>query len=70
MTKKYYFGPVEYNGSNLEAIYHEEGRALPSGSTYEYQYTMRDHLGNSRVMFKMVGSTATIIQVGAQRRSR
>ena len=53
---------MEYLGSNLEAIYHQEGRAVPAGSSYEYQYTIKDHLGNSRLMFKVVGSTATIIQ--------
>ncbi|PHN00804.1 DUF6443 domain-containing protein [Flavilitoribacter nigricans] len=63
-TEKTYLGGIEYVGSNLEAIYHPEGRAVPSGATYEYQYTIRDHLGNSRVMFKMVGTTATIIQEG------
>ncbi|MBK8502530.1 MAG: hypothetical protein IPL46_10120 [Saprospiraceae bacterium] len=61
-TEKFYLGDIEYNGTNLEAIYHTDGRAIPSGSTYEYQYTIKDHLGNSRVMFKMVGSTATLIQ--------
>ena len=76
-TEKYYFGPIEYTGSSLEAFYHEEGRVAADGDAYEYQYALRDHpssplragLGSTRVMFKMVGSTATLIQVVAKRRS-
>lgn len=62
IAEKYYLGPIEYNGSNLEAIYHSEGRAVPSGSNYEYQFVIRDHLGNSRVLFKMAGSAPVILQ--------
>ncbi|MDX2247039.1 MAG: hypothetical protein SF052_09705 [Bacteroidia bacterium] len=62
-TEKYYFGPIEYNGSTLEALYHEEGRAVPDGNGgYDYEYAIRDHLGSTRVMFQMVNGTATIIQ--------
>ncbi|MDX2247042.1 MAG: hypothetical protein SF052_09720 [Bacteroidia bacterium] len=62
-TEKYYFGPIEYNGSTLEALYHEEGRAVPDGNGgYDYEYAIRDHLGSTRVMFEMVNATATIIQ--------
>ena len=35
----------------MEAIYHAEGRVSWQGSGYRYEYTLRDHLGNSRVMF-------------------
>ena len=42
---------MEYDGSSVEVIYHAEGRATPDGSGYRYEYTLRDHLGNSRVMF-------------------
>lgn len=48
---KNYVAGIEYNGSNLEAIYHSEGRLTPNGSTYRYEYTFRDHLGNGRVYF-------------------
>jgi hypothetical protein len=46
-----YLGGVEYAGGALEAIYHTEGRCIPSGSTYRYEYNLRDHLGNTRVTF-------------------
>ncbi|MDX2246333.1 MAG: RHS repeat-associated core domain-containing protein [Bacteroidia bacterium] len=62
-TEKYYFGPIEYNGSTLEALYHEEGRAVPDGNGgYDYEYAIRDHLGSTRVMFQMVGGVAALIE--------
>jgi RHS repeat-associated protein len=57
-----YLGEIEYYNGQLEAIYHEEGRAIPNGSTYEYHYAIRDHLGSTQVLFKMMSGTATIIQ--------
>ncbi|MEZ4826248.1 MAG: hypothetical protein R3C61_08130 [Bacteroidia bacterium] len=43
-TSKHYFGSIEYNGSTLEALYHEEGRAVPDGNGgYDYEYAIRDH---------------------------
>jgi RHS repeat-associated protein len=46
-----YIGGIEYQGNVLEAIYTDEGRAKPFGTAYRYEYTIKDHLGNSRVMF-------------------
>ncbi|MEZ4829528.1 MAG: RHS repeat-associated core domain-containing protein [Bacteroidia bacterium] len=49
--------------NHLEAIYHEEGRAVPDGNGgYDYEYAIRDHLGSTRVMFQMINGTATIVQ--------
>jgi hypothetical protein len=31
----------------LEAIYHDEGRITPNGANYQYEYSIKDHLGNS-----------------------
>ena len=50
-STKHYINGIEYNGTTVEAIYHAEGRASWRGSGYRYEYTLRDHLGNSRVMF-------------------
>ncbi|MDX2246331.1 MAG: colicin D domain-containing protein [Bacteroidia bacterium] len=62
-NKKHYFGSLEYNGSTLEALYHEEGRAVPDGNGgYDYEYAIRDHLGSTRVMFQMVNGVATLIE--------
>ena len=38
-----------HNGS-LVAVYHAEGRALPTGSGFRHEYTLRDHLGNTRLV--------------------
>ncbi|MEO1418997.1 MAG: RHS repeat-associated core domain-containing protein [Bacteroidota bacterium] len=61
-VRKDYVGGIEYvtvgGTSTLEALYHAEGRAVPvfdinDGTTitdFTYEYSIRDHLGNSRVM--------------------
>ncbi len=43
---------LEYQGPNLDAYYHPSARVYYGGTaTPEYQYAIRDHLGNTRVMF-------------------
>ncbi len=44
-----YLGSIEYKGSELEAIYHEEGRVYYEGGNGRYEYNIRDHLGNTRL---------------------
>ena len=49
---QYYADGLEYRSTTLEAIYHEEGRLTPkSGGGWQYEYSIRDHLGNTRVTF-------------------
>jgi RHS repeat-associated protein len=55
-----YTGGIEYNNGSIEFINTVEGRAIPSGSTYVYEYYLKDHLGNTRAAIKQDGS---IIQV-------
>ncbi|HNQ42756.1 MAG TPA: RHS repeat-associated core domain-containing protein, partial [Saprospiraceae bacterium] len=55
-NSKTYVGSIEYSASAIEAIYHAEGRARLISSTWEYEYTVKDHLGNARVYFKYNGS--------------
>ena len=50
-VRKDYLGGIEYADNVVEAIYHSEGRAVPNGSDYTFEYTLKDHLGNSRVTF-------------------
>ncbi|HLF64297.1 MAG TPA: RHS repeat-associated core domain-containing protein [Saprospiraceae bacterium] len=48
-----YFSGIEYEGNALKAIYHEDGRIEKlGGGTYEYQFYIRDHLGNVRILLK------------------
>jgi RHS repeat-associated protein len=58
LTKKTdYEGEFIYQNDTLQFINHEEGRvvmnqpALQSGGTTEYQYHLKDHLGNVRITF-------------------
>lgn len=52
-----YLGGIEFKNNRLEAIYNEEGRAYniaPLGLgtyTWRYEYNLKDHLGNTRVVF-------------------
>lgn len=55
-TIKDYIGSVEYltkNGeTRVEAIYHAEGRiSLDQNNTPQFEYSIKDHLGNMRVNF-------------------
>jgi len=59
---KNYAGGIEYSGSNLEAIYTSEGRATPNGANYRYEYSIKDHLGNSRLMFQDSSGIPKILQ--------
>ncbi len=59
ITRDYISG-IEYNNGVIEFISTEEGRAIPNGSSYSFEYYLKDHLGNTRVAFKDDG---TVIQV-------
>ncbi len=57
VTVKHYVGGIEYDGTELEAVYHAEGRAIYNQfaegaiNNFVFEYSLKDHLGNSRVMF-------------------
>ena len=53
---KDYLGALEYKDGSIEAIYHAEGRAIPEAGTWKYNYLIRDHLGNTRVVFENDGT--------------
>jgi RHS repeat-associated protein len=59
---KRYVGGIEYTGANLEGIYHAEGRLTPNGANFRYEYTLKDHLGNSRVSFAANGTSIQVLQ--------
>lgn len=64
ILKQDYIGGIEYQNDTLEAIYLTDGRlAFEEGDFKEYQYYLRDHLGNNRVVFKDDGSgVAEVVQ--------
>jgi len=58
-----YIGNVEYVDGKLEAVYHTDGRLLaeyedpnnPNKRTgWTYEYFIKDHLGNTRVVYKHI----------------
>ena len=54
-----YIGEMVYENNVLKLLQHAEGRTLPDGANWEYQYFIKDHLGNVRVTFTAKTQTAT-----------
>jgi len=54
-----YIGGIEYSNNTIEFIQTEEGRAIP-GSSYTYEYMIKDHLGNTRAMVKQNGEISQV----------
>jgi hypothetical protein len=59
-----YAGEYFYENDTLKFVNHEEGRAVMAGAAPEYQYHLKDHLGNVRLTFtskdETDNSTATL----------
>jgi RHS repeat-associated protein len=54
-----YCGSFIYEDDVLQTILTPEGRVVVDGSSYAYQYFLKDHLGNTRITFNESG---TVIQ--------
>lgn len=60
---RYYAGAFEYDDDKeLDLIHTEEGVVNVTGSTYDYEYFLKDHLGNTRITFKPNGSSLSSLQ--------
>jgi RHS repeat-associated protein len=46
-----YVGSFVYVDNELQYLLTPEGRVVVDGSNYEYQYFLKDHLGNTRITF-------------------
>jgi len=58
-----YIDGIQYEGTAISFIQTTEGRALPNGTTaYNYEYTLGDNLGNSRVGFDIFNNAARSVQ--------
>lgn len=53
-----YIGNFVYNQGSLAYILTSEGRIVKPGSVYQYEYQLKDHLGNTRASFRGEGSSA------------
>lgn len=63
-----YISGIQYDGTTtttptISFIQTEEGRAVASGANFNYEYSLTDHLGNSRVNFDTGTGTARKVQV-------
>ncbi|MBT1699239.1 hypothetical protein KK083_20245 [Fulvivirgaceae bacterium PWU4] len=67
--KSDYAGEFFYENDTLKFINHEEGRVVMAGTVQEYQYHLKDHLGNVRMTFttkdESQTATATMEQANA-----
>jgi len=58
-----YISGINYEGGVLKFVSTAEGRVVRNGATsYSYEYTLTDHLGNGRVYFDINGTAARKIQ--------
>jgi len=59
-----YISGIEYDNSTttIGFIQTEEGKAVPSGTSYDYQYYLGDNLGNTRITFSTISGTASTTQ--------
>jgi RHS repeat-associated protein len=56
-----YVGGVEYKNNSLERISNTEGAVTKNiNGIFEYEYALRDHLGNTRVTFKDKDKNGTV----------
>jgi RHS repeat-associated protein len=57
VTTTDYTGGFVYTNNTLSFFGSPEGRVVKNGSNYEYQYSIADHQGNTRVVFSSVTPT-------------
>jgi RHS repeat-associated protein len=66
VTKVDYCGPFVYETASgvrsLKYFVTPEGRAVKNGSAWDYEYNLKDHLGNTRVVIKSNSGVAQVIQ--------
>ncbi len=55
-----YVDGIQYENGVLKFIQTEEGRILPNGSSYIYEYFLKDHLGNTRAVVDHSGGIKQI----------
>jgi RHS repeat-associated protein len=60
----YYMGSFVYSSSKgLNYILFEEGVVKPTTTDYSWEYNLKDHLGNTRVVFSTAGTSPKVEQV-------
>jgi RHS repeat-associated protein len=58
-----YSNGFEYKDEDLEFIHHEEGRLVTTATVgvFEAEYYLKDHLGNTRTVFKKDDNTGNVV---------
>ena len=46
-----YISGIQYDNESISFIQTDEGRAIPTSPTYNFEYNLGDHLGNTRITF-------------------
>jgi len=57
-----YISGIQYDQNQISFIQTEEGRAIPTGSSFNYEYSITDHLGNNRLTFDTKTGAARQVQ--------
>ncbi|WP_420461252.1 RHS repeat domain-containing protein [Neolewinella sp.] len=47
-----YVDGIEIVDGSIQSIYHEEGRVVRESNKWVYEYVLRDHQGNTRILFR------------------
>ncbi|MBK9151239.1 MAG: hypothetical protein IPM26_09640 [Saprospiraceae bacterium] len=56
-----YIGGAELVNNEVSQINHSQGRLQKNGTLYRMEYVIKDHLGNTKVVYYDNGGTATVI---------
>ena len=58
-----YIGNIEYVNNVIDQVHHDQGRYKSiSAGVYRHEYTIADHLGNTRIVYADVNANGTVEQ--------
>ena len=58
-----YVGNIIYQDGEIQSILTSEGRVVPSGSEFNYEFHLKDHLGNMRVALEIADDVVSVRQI-------
>lgn len=68
VSKTDYLRGKELKNGVMESVYHRDGRAVKNGSSWQYEYWLKDHMGNTREIFSDANGDGVI--TGTERRGQ
>jgi hypothetical protein len=58
-----YIGNIEYTNNVISEVHHEQGRYKSiSTGVYRHEYTIADHLGNTRIVYADANNDGSVAQ--------